>query len=57
MQIVHEPFVERIRCVYVDAIGGDDVIVLKANPANAGLSRVRLEIERHPFLQHHGRIL
>src|SRR5216683_3287928 len=56
MQIVDEPFVERIRSVNVDAIGGDDVIVLEANAADAGLSRVRLEIECHPFLKHYGRI-
>src|SRR5579864_5229288 len=50
MQIVHEPFVEGIRRVDVDAIGGDDVVVLEANAADAGLPRVGLEIERHPFL-------
>src|ERR1700722_7453694 len=56
MQLVYEPFVERIRRVDIHAIAGNDVVVLEANPANAGLPRVRLEIECHPFLQYHGRI-
>src|ERR1039458_6119051 len=57
MEIVHESFVERIRRVDIDAIGCDNVVVLQPNAADAGLARVGLKIERHPFLEYDGRIL
>src|ERR1039458_8189261 len=57
MEIVHESFVERIRCVDIDPIGGDNVVVLQPDAADAGLARVWLKIERHSFLEYDGRIL
>ena len=54
---VIERFVERIRCVNVDAVSCDDVIVLQPDATDLLIARIGLEIERNPFLQHDRRIL
>src|SRR5467141_3550108 len=57
VEIVHQPLVERIGRVDINAIGSDDMIVLETDAADAGLPRVWLEIERHSFLEYDRRIL
>src|SRR5258708_39431694 len=52
MKFVNQPFVERICRVDVDAISGNDMIVLKTDAADARLARIGLQIEGHPFFQH-----
>src|ERR1700691_1385132 len=57
VEIVHQALVERVGGIDVDAVGGDDVVVLKADAANLWISRIGLEVERHSLLQHDGGVL
>src|ERR1700693_3996794 len=55
MKIVYEALVERIRRINVDAVGSDDMIVLKPDASYAWLSGVRFQIKSHSLLEHHRR--
>src|ERR1700686_5243862 len=57
MEIVHQPLIERIRRIDIDAVSGHDGVILKPNAANPGLARVGLQIERHSLLERDRRVL
>ena len=50
MAVVHQALVERILRVDVDAVLGDDVVVLQADATVAGLALIGLEVEHHALL-------